>query len=111
MIIALKKSTEEALNLSFLTTTKFVPFGDATMGSCSYKCTKQHCLKGLQYAMTLGWYNYEKFDVQEYQHFEKVENGDLIWILPGKFIAFSSPLNQPASQKDFLVTMRQLTSM
>ena len=48
---------------------------------------------GLHFAITLGWYNYEKFDVQEYQHYEKVENGDLNWILPTKFIAFSGPLN------------------
>jgi cell division cycle 14 len=31
--------------------------------------------------------------VQEYQHFERVENGDLNWIIPGKFVAFSGPLN------------------
>ena len=43
--------------------------------------------------MALGWYDYSTFDVQEYQHFEKVENGDLNWIVPGKFVAFSGPLN------------------
>jgi cell division cycle 14 len=93
MIITLKKSAEEAWSLFAPYHNKFVPFRDATMGTCSYKCTVQHCLLGLQYAITLGWYNYEKFDVQEYQHYEKVENGDLNWILPGKFVAFSGPLN------------------
>ena len=63
------------------------------MGTCAYKCINFHCFQGLQYAITLGWYNYATFDVQEYQHFEKVENGDLNWILPGKFMAFSGPLN------------------
>ena len=63
------------------------------MGTCSYKCTVHHCLQGLQFAIALGWYNYSTFDVQEYQFYEKVENGDLNWILPGKFIAFSGPLN------------------
>jgi len=43
--------------------------------------------------MALGWYNYQTFDVQEYQLYEKVENGDLNWILPKKFVAFSGPLN------------------
>ncbi len=46
-----------------------------------------------RYAIVLGWYNYDKFDVQEYQNYEKVENGDINWILPGKLIAFSGPLN------------------
>jgi cell division cycle 14 len=44
--------------------------------------------------MALGWYDYKTFDVQEYQHYEKVENGDLNWTLPGKFVSFSGPLNQ-----------------
>lgn len=44
--------------------------------------------------MALGWYNYKSFDVQTYQHYERVENGDLHWILPGKFVAFSGPQNE-----------------
>lgn len=45
------------------------------------------------YAIVLGWYDYNNFNVQEYQHYEKVENGDLNWIVPKKFVAFSGPLN------------------
>ena len=93
MIIVLKKSAEDAWTLFKPYQTKFVPFRDATMGSCSYKCTVHHCLQGLQFAIALGWYSYTTFDVQQYQFYEKVENGDLNWILPGKFVAFSGPLN------------------
>ena len=93
MIINLKKSADEAWKVFAPYQTKFVPFRDATMGTCSYKCIIIDCLRGLELAMRLGWYNYGTFDVQEYQHFEKVENGDLNWIVPGKFIAFSGPLN------------------
>ena len=93
MIIVLKKSADDAWTLFKPYQTKFVPFRDATMGSCSYKCTIHHCLQGMQFAIALGWYNYSTFDVQQYQFYEKVENGDLNWILPGKFIAFSGPLN------------------
>jgi cell division cycle 14 len=35
-----------------------------------------------------------KFNISEYEHLEKVENGDLNWIIPGKFVAFSSPHDQ-----------------
>lgn len=38
-----------------------------------------------------GFFNFENFDVQEYEHYEKVENGDLNWVLPGKFLAFCGP--------------------
>jgi len=36
----------------------------------------------------------KKFNIKEYEHYERVENGDLNWIIPGKFIAFSSPYDQ-----------------
>lgn len=29
--------------------------------------------------------------MKEYQYYEKVEHGDINWIIPGKFYAFSSP--------------------
>jgi cell division cycle 14 len=64
MMIVLKKSADDAWTLFKPYQTKFVPFRDATMGSCSYKCTVHHCLQGLQFAMALGWYNYTTFDVQ-----------------------------------------------
>ncbi len=49
------------------------------------------CLKGLEYAMKLGWYDPRTFNVKEYEFYEKIENGDANWIIPGKFLAFSSP--------------------
>ena len=53
-----------------------------------------HCLKGLEAALSYGWYDYEKFDAREYEHYEKVENGDLNWIVPGKFVAFMGPVDR-----------------
>jgi hypothetical protein len=41
----------------------------------------------------LGWYKFREFDNKEYEYYEKVENGDLNWIIPGKFIAFMGPLD------------------
>ena len=60
---------------------------------CSYPCTIEHCLKGLEYAIKLGWYKFREFDNKEYEYYEKVENGDLNWIIPGKFMAFMGPLD------------------
>uniref|UniRef100_A0A8C5LCT6 CDC14 cell division cycle 14A n=1 Tax=Jaculus jaculus TaxID=51337 RepID=A0A8C5LCT6_JACJA len=42
---------------------------------------------GLQH----GFFDFETFDVDEYEHYERVENGDFNWIVPGKFLAFSGP--------------------
>jgi len=43
--------------------------------------------------MQLGWYNPQTFKVKEYEEFERVDNGDMNWIIPGKFLAFSAPSN------------------
>lgn len=45
--------------------------------------------------MKLGWYNPQTFKVKEYEEFERVDNGDMNWIIPGKFLAFSSPSAAP----------------
>lgn len=42
-------------------------------------------------ALQYGWLDFSNFDVEEYEHYERAENGDLNWIIPGKFLAFSGP--------------------
>ena len=42
---------------------------------------------------SLGWYNFKVFDNKEYEYYEQVENGDLNWIIPNKFIAFMGPVD------------------
>lgn len=91
MIIILKLNAEEAWNMFDTYKQDFKPFRDATMGVSTYKCTIEHWLHGLFYAMKLGWYDYDKFNYKEYEYFEKVEHGDMNWIVPGKFLAFSGP--------------------
>ena len=51
-------------------------------------------MKGLEIGVSLGWYNFREFDNKEYEYYEKVENGDLNWIIPGKFMAFMGPVDK-----------------
>ena len=51
-------------------------------------------MKGLEIAIRLGWYSFKDFDPREYEYYEKVENGDLNWVIPGKFIAFMGPIEK-----------------
>lgn len=71
----------------------FVPFRDAINGECTYQCTILDCLRGVEYAIKLKWYDHATFNVKQYEEFERVDNGDMNWIIPGKFLAFSSPSN------------------
>lgn len=49
--------------------------------------------------MKLGWFDFKKFNISEYENYEKMEKGDLNWIIPNKFIAFSSP-KSPKTDED-----------
>ena len=91
MIVILKISAAEVWELFEDYHSVFKPFRDATMGICTYKCTIEHCLQGLEYAIKLGWYDYETFNVKEYEYYEQVDHGNMNWIVPGKFMAFSGP--------------------
>ena len=62
----------------------FLPFRDATCGVCHYQCTILDCIKGLEYAIKCGWFDWEHFDVNAYEFYEKVEHGDMNWIIPDK---------------------------
>jgi len=58
-----------------------LPFHDATQGMCTYRLTIVECLKSLHKARLLQFFDFDNFDVHEYEHFEAVENGDLNWIV------------------------------
>lgn len=91
-IIYLKKTPEEAYKpLINGTNPPFLPFRDASFGGSTYNLTLLDCLHGLYKALLNGFFNFENFDVDEYEHYEKVENGDLNWVLPYKFLAFCGP--------------------
>ena len=94
MVVILKMTPEEAFD-------KFRPyhdciksFRDASKGECHYECTILHCLQGLDQGIKHGWYNFKTFNVKEYEHYERVDNGDLNWIIPGKFVAFMGPVER-----------------
>lgn len=73
----------------------FLPFRDATCGVCHYQCTILDCIQGLEYAIKIGWFEWERFDVNAYEYYERVEHGDLNWIIPDKFLAFAGPSATP----------------
>lgn len=101
-VIYLLETAEEAF--SRFETTKLCPFRDASWGDCSYNLTILDCLKGLERAMKVseirttqrrspqnGWFSYKQFNIEQYEYYEQVTNGDLNWIIPGEIVAFSGP--------------------
>ncbi|KAM4629390.1 dual specificity protein phosphatase CDC14AB isoform 2-T2 [Polymixia lowei] len=91
-VLYLKKIPEEAYRaLISGTNASYLPFRDASFGNCTYNLTILDCLQGIRKALQHGFFDFETFDVDEYEHYERVENGDFNWIVPGKFLAFSGP--------------------
>jgi len=83
-----KKSPEEAFAPFTGLRPVLCPYRDASLGPPCFNLTVLHCLMGLAFGRQHGWYDPETFDVKAYDYYERVENGDFNWIVPGKFLAF-----------------------
>jgi len=70
-------------------------FRDASFGLCSYALTILDCLNGVYAAIQRGFFDLERFDLDAYVRDEQLHCGDINWIVPGLFCAFSGPLDSP----------------
>jgi cell division cycle 14 len=69
----------------------FIAYRDASYGPCSYKCTFRSCIRGLEFAIKGKFFDINTFDLKSYEFYEKIQNGDMNWIIPDKLLAFSTP--------------------
>ncbi|XP_065596659.1 dual specificity protein phosphatase CDC14B isoform X3 [Cyrtonyx montezumae] len=90
-IIYLRVSPEDVYRLVLAGSVLYLPFRDASFGTCSFHLTLLDCFHAINKALQYGFLDFDEFDVNEYEHYERAENGDFNWILPNKFIAFSGP--------------------
>ncbi|KAL1130140.1 hypothetical protein AAG570_013078 [Ranatra chinensis] len=90
-ILYLQKTPEEAFKPLIGDNPPFLPFRDASCGIPVFQISLEDCLQAIYKAYHLGFFNFSDFDVDEYEFYERVENGDLNWIVPQKFLAFSGP--------------------
>ncbi|CAL8081734.1 unnamed protein product [Calicophoron daubneyi] len=91
-IIYLNRTPEEAYKrLCSSETHPFIHFRDAAFGPSTYQLSLWDCLCAINKAVINKFLDFTTFNVEDYEHYEKVENGDLTWIVPNKFIAFCGP--------------------
>lgn len=69
----------------------YTRFCDASYGPSTYKISLNDCLNAVFKGLKAGFFNFDDFDAEEYEHYECVENGDFNWIVPEKYIAFCGP--------------------
>ncbi|KAJ1551937.1 Dual specificity protein phosphatase cdc14a, partial [Cladochytrium tenue] len=111
MLIVQKRTPDEAFAPLVGATPPYTPYRDAGYGPATYHITILDCLRGLHKALQLGLVDLEGLDPDEYEFYEKVENGDLNWITD-KFIAMASPKDDPpgavqASMSAFVAQQQQ----
>ncbi|XP_061756023.1 dual specificity protein phosphatase CDC14B isoform X7 [Nerophis ophidion] len=90
-VMYLNMTPDEAYSLLVSKNCTYIPFRDASFGTCMYNLNILDCLRAVHKALQYGWLDFSNFDLEEYEHYERAENGDLNWIIPGKFLAFSGP--------------------
>ncbi|KAI6105458.1 tyrosine protein phosphatase [Pisolithus sp. B1] len=87
-----RRKANAALLIALYVNWSFMPFRDAGRGPSDFNLNIQDCLWGMWKAMQHGLCDMNEFSVEEYEFYEKVENGDWNWITPN-FIAFASPVD------------------
>lgn len=89
-VLSLHRTAEEAWE-PFSRVPHIEGFLDAGFRTNDYRCTVLDCLRGLEYATRMGWFSLNTFNLKDYTYYEKVDNGDLNWVVPNKLLAFSTP--------------------
>jgi protein-tyrosine phosphatase len=98
-VIVLKKPAYEVSRLfSFIT----IRFRDASDGPCFFFLSLAECFSAIEQAIRRNWFSYSTFSSADYDFYAQLENGDLNWIIPRQFVAFSSPADDHQKRKQRL---------
>ncbi|KAK5683510.1 cell division control protein 14 [Elasticomyces elasticus] len=71
-----------------------MPFRDAGYSQADYSLTIQDVVYGVWKAKEEGLVGLKEFSLEEYERYERVDQGDFNWVTPN-FLAFASPQHQP----------------
>lgn len=71
-----------------------MPFRDAGYSQADYSLTIQDVVYGVWKAKEEGLVGLKEFSLEEYERYERVDQGDFNWVTP-HFLAFASPQHQP----------------
>jgi protein-tyrosine phosphatase len=68
------------------------PFRDASrMKTCTFPLRVRHFCEALRASIKYRWMNWQAIQVDAIERMQRVEYGDLNWIVEGKFLAFAGP--------------------
>lgn len=68
---------------------------DASQGGGSnWTINLLDCFNAILKARILGFFDFRDFNPNEYDKYDRLQNGDINWLLPRKFLAFIGPLDE-----------------
>ena len=91
MIMELGFTAEDAWKKFSKMATKLLPFSDSGKVPIRFELRVPDVLKAIEAAKNRGWFNINTFDIAKYDKMNKLDEGDLNWIIPGRVVATSSP--------------------
>ncbi|XP_035897698.1 uncharacterized protein LOC118505667 isoform X2 [Anopheles stephensi] len=74
-------------------------FCDASINDLAFLSLKD-CFGGIHKAVQKNFFDFDDFNVDDYEHYECVENGDFNWIVPDKLLAFCGPNSRTERTSD-----------
>lgn len=96
-LLFLGKSPEEAFRPFHGVSPPLAPWHDASPTVDTFHLSTLDVLRGIAKARDNNFFSFDAFDIDEYEHYERVENGDMNWIVEGRFLAFAGPHDVRAS--------------
>ena len=100
MILQYNRSPEEALRPFAGLTPPIAPWHDASPGVDPFHLSTLDVLRGIRRAREFGFFTYEGFDLESYEKYEQVSNGDMNWLVVGRFLAFAGPHDKDLKSSD-----------
>ena len=97
-----------AQQLSSLFANHEVKFRDSSSGPVTYVCSLNDCFTAIEQSIRRGWFKYSEFSCKTYDFYSKLENGDMNWIIPNEFLAFSAPAKESSFIKPKNISVDKL---
>ncbi|XP_019769764.1 dual specificity protein phosphatase CDC14C isoform X2 [Dendroctonus ponderosae] len=102
-VLYLKMEPKAALQL-IQKSGQLKPFLDASQCFCQFTLKMIDCYQAVAKAQSFNFFNFDDFNVSEYDLYNKLEYGDINWLLPRKFLAFIGPAdNRTAHPPEFYI--------
>lgn len=104
-IFCMNRSAEVAYKPFMSCEPPITSFRDAAFCLNTCPLTVLDCACALRRVADMNHFDMKTFDLARYEYLSKLQHGDVSWIIPGKFIAFSGPLAKRRQLSDGVTSM------